>query len=120
VFVKAHSLQLDVFRSRSGGTEADRDIAARAWDLEEVDGAYAHLLETYQPQLAAYRAGELQGVDALVERMNLIHSSLEPRRSDVDPPATCRASPSCDSVRGVPQGRLRRSDPPSRRGGRRP
>ncbi|TQL91121.1 PaaX family transcriptional regulator [Pseudonocardia kunmingensis] len=72
-FAGEPAVQLDVFRSRSGGTEADRDIAARAWDLEELDGAYAQLLEAYQPRLAAYRAGELQGADALVERMNLVH-----------------------------------------------
>ena len=67
------AVQLDVFRSRSAGTEADRDIAARAWDLKRLDLAYAEQLETYRPRLAAYRAGELQGTDALVERMNLIH-----------------------------------------------
>jgi len=72
-FAGEPAVQLDVFRSRSAGTEADRGIAARAWDLEELDRAYAQLLQTYQPRLAAYRAGELQGADALVERMNLIH-----------------------------------------------
>ncbi|OZM84233.1 PaaX family transcriptional regulator C-terminal domain-containing protein [Pseudonocardia sp. MH-G8] len=72
-FAGEPAVQLDVFRSRSGDTGADRDIAARAWDLEELDGVYVQLLETYQPRLAAYRAGDLQGADALVERMNLIH-----------------------------------------------
>jgi phenylacetic acid degradation operon negative regulatory protein len=72
-FADEPAVKLDVFRSRSRGTEADRDIAARAWDLEGLDGAYAQLLETYRPRLAAYRAGELQGADALVERMNLVH-----------------------------------------------
>ncbi|MEU7816864.1 PaaX family transcriptional regulator C-terminal domain-containing protein [Pseudonocardia sp. NPDC049154] len=72
-FAGEPAVQLDVFRSRSAGTAADRDIAARSWDLAELDRAYAELLETYRPRLAAYRAGELQGADALVERMNLIH-----------------------------------------------
>jgi phenylacetic acid degradation operon negative regulatory protein len=65
-------VRLDVFRSRSAGTAADRDIAARCWDLDELDRAYAALLRTYQPRLAAYRAGELQGAAALVERMTLV------------------------------------------------
>ena len=72
-FADEPAVKLDVFRSRSGGVEADRDIAARAWDLAGLDAAYTQLLETYRPRLAAYRAGELQGADALVERMNLIH-----------------------------------------------
>jgi phenylacetic acid degradation operon negative regulatory protein len=72
-FADEPAVRLDVFRSRSGGPEADRDIAARCWDLPELDRAYVGLLATYRPRLAAYRAGELQGADALVERMNLIH-----------------------------------------------
>jgi phenylacetic acid degradation operon negative regulatory protein len=72
-FADEPAVRLDVFRSSSAGVEADRDIAARCWDLAELDSAYAGLLATYRPRLAAYRAGELQGADALVERMNLIH-----------------------------------------------
>ncbi|GAA4709740.1 PaaX family transcriptional regulator C-terminal domain-containing protein [Pseudonocardia yuanmonensis] len=72
-FADEPAVQLDVFRSRSAGAAADRDIAARSWDLAGLDRAYAELLETYRPRLAGYRAGELQGADALVERMNLVH-----------------------------------------------
>ena len=72
-FADEPAVRLDVFRSRSAGTAADRDIAARCWDLAELDRAYAELLATYGPRLASYRAGALQGADALVERMNLIH-----------------------------------------------
>src|SRR5690606_37253053 len=67
------AVQLDVFRSRSTGPAEDGDIATRAWDLEGLDRAYGELLETYRPRLASYRAGELQGADALVERMTLVH-----------------------------------------------
>jgi phenylacetic acid degradation operon negative regulatory protein len=66
--------RLDVFRSRSAGAEEDRDIARRAWDLHELGRAYASLLDTYRPRLPAYRAGDLQGAEALVERMKLIHN----------------------------------------------
>jgi phenylacetic acid degradation operon negative regulatory protein len=62
-----------VFRSRSAGSAADRDIAARSWDLAGLDRAYAELLATYRPRLAGYRAGARQGAEALVERMNLVH-----------------------------------------------
>ncbi|MFC7656581.1 PaaX family transcriptional regulator C-terminal domain-containing protein [Pseudonocardia benzenivorans] len=72
-FADEPAVQLDVFRSRSAGVASDRDIAARSWDLEGLDRAYAELLETYRPRLAAYRSGALQGTDALVERMNLVH-----------------------------------------------
>jgi phenylacetic acid degradation operon negative regulatory protein len=72
-FADEPAVKLDVFRSRSAGLEADRDIAARAWDLDELDRDYVELLEVYRPRLRAYRSGELQGADALVERMKLVH-----------------------------------------------
>jgi phenylacetic acid degradation operon negative regulatory protein len=72
-FAAEPAVTLDVFRSRSAGPAADRDIAARSWDLPELDRSYAELLGTYRPKLAAYRSGDLQGADALVERMRLIH-----------------------------------------------
>lgn len=67
------SVKLDLLQSRSEGAEADRDIASRAWDLPELDRAYADLLTGYGPRLPRYRAGELRGTEALVERMTLIH-----------------------------------------------
>lgn len=72
-FAGEASVRLDVFRSRSEGPEADRDIAARAWDLGELDGAYAELLATYRPRLADYRNMSLHGADALSERMRMVH-----------------------------------------------
>jgi phenylacetic acid degradation operon negative regulatory protein len=72
-FVDSAAVQLDVFRSRSNGIDADRDIAARSWDLDDLDRSYVELLDRYRPRLPAYRAGELSGVDALVERMLLVH-----------------------------------------------
>lgn len=72
-FAGERAARLDVFRSRSTGAAQDRDIAARSWDLAGLDRAYTDLLETYRPRLSAYRAGELQGADALVERMRLVH-----------------------------------------------
>jgi phenylacetic acid degradation operon negative regulatory protein len=72
-FADEPAVRLDAFRSRSGGAPEDRDIATRAWDLDGLDRAYSDLLATYRPRLSAYRAGELQGAEALVERMRLVH-----------------------------------------------
>lgn len=72
-FAGEASVRLDVFRSRSEGLEADQGIAARAWDLGQLHDAYTELLAEYRPRLTTYRSGELQGTDALVERMRLVH-----------------------------------------------
>jgi phenylacetic acid degradation operon negative regulatory protein len=66
-------VRLDTFRSRSEGNSADRDIAARAWDLDALNRDYLDLLERYSPRLAGYRAGAVDGRAALVERMGLIY-----------------------------------------------
>jgi phenylacetic acid degradation operon negative regulatory protein len=72
-FADDPAVKLDVFHSSSAGTEADRDIAGRAWDLVELNHGYTQWLGIYQPRLDAYRAGELQGERALVERATLVH-----------------------------------------------
>jgi phenylacetic acid degradation operon negative regulatory protein len=72
-FADDPAVTIDVFTSRAAGPAADRDIAERAWDLPDLDLDYTHFLSTYQPRLAAYRAGGLSGVAALVERMALVH-----------------------------------------------
>ncbi|MEW2399405.1 PaaX family transcriptional regulator C-terminal domain-containing protein [Streptomyces sp. NPDC046862] len=81
------AVKLDTFRSRSAGLEADRDIAARAWELDKLNQEYADLLDVYRPRLTGYRAGTLQGAAALVERMRLIHDyRLFPFRDPDLPP----------------------------------
>jgi phenylacetic acid degradation operon negative regulatory protein len=72
-FTDEPSVRLDLFRSRSEGLAADRDIAARAWDLDQLHRAYAELLAEYRPRLTRYRSGALQGPEALVERMRMVH-----------------------------------------------
>jgi phenylacetic acid degradation operon negative regulatory protein len=67
------SVQLDVFRSRSDDSAADRAIAARAWDLAALDTDYQEMLAGYRPRLERYRTAPLDGPDALSERMRLIH-----------------------------------------------
>lgn len=72
-FVDHPAVRLDAFHARSEGIGADRDMADRSWDLAALDRDYATLLAEYRPRLARYRAGELLGQDALVERMRLMH-----------------------------------------------
>lgn len=71
-FADEPAVRLDTFRSRSAGPTSDRDIAGRAWDLEELDRDYTDLLARYRPRLPAYRAGLPDGAEALVERTRLI------------------------------------------------
>ncbi|WP_158852687.1 PaaX family transcriptional regulator [Saccharothrix deserti] len=86
-FADEPAVRLDIFRSRSAGLDADRDIASRAWGLAELDRAYVDLLQVYRPRLPVYRAGELQGAAALVERMKLVHDyRLFPFRDPDLPP----------------------------------
>lgn len=86
-FAASSTVQLDTFRSRSAGNEADRDIAARAWDLPALDRDYRDLLSRYAPRLAGYRAGSLDDRAALVERMRLIYDYRHFPFRDPDLPA---------------------------------
>lgn len=72
-FADSPSVQLDTFRSRSEGSEADRDIVARAWDLGALDRDYRDLLGRYSSRLGGYRAGAPDDRTALVERMRLTY-----------------------------------------------
>ncbi len=71
-FADHPNVRLDAFHARSDGAGADRDMAARSWDLAGLDRDYAALLAQYRPRLERYRRGEVQGRDALVERMQLV------------------------------------------------
>jgi phenylacetic acid degradation operon negative regulatory protein len=72
-FADQPAIRLDLFRSRSAGTGSDRDIAARSWDLESLQRDYTEFIRRYEGRLADYRAGEVRGQQALMERMYLIH-----------------------------------------------
>lgn len=67
------SVRLDLFQTRSAGAAKDREIASRCWDLEGLNNAYRELVMSYNLRLPSYRAGRVQGADALVERMRLVH-----------------------------------------------
>lgn len=86
-FADQPAVRIDAFSARSEGLAADRDMAGRAWDLAALDREYTELLQRYQPRLARYRAGELDGQQALVERVRLIHDyRLFPFRDPDLPP----------------------------------
>ncbi|HKT00237.1 MAG TPA: PaaX family transcriptional regulator C-terminal domain-containing protein [Rugosimonospora sp.] len=72
-FADSPAVRLDLFRSRSEGLHADRDVAARAWDLAGLDRDYAELLGRFRHRLPRYRGGGLTGPEALVERTRLVH-----------------------------------------------
>ncbi|MDT7614739.1 MAG: phenylacetic acid degradation operon negative regulatory protein [Pseudonocardiales bacterium] len=72
-FADRPNVRLDAFHGRSDGPAADRDMADRSWDLAGLDRDYAALLAEYRPRLERFRRGEVQGRDALVERMRLVH-----------------------------------------------
>ncbi|MFJ8537173.1 PaaX family transcriptional regulator C-terminal domain-containing protein [Streptomyces sp. NPDC093591] len=72
-FADHPSVRIDALHARSEGTAADRDMATRSWDLTALNKEYGELLDRYRPRLAGYRAGEMRGRDALVERMRLVH-----------------------------------------------
>ncbi|MFI0446352.1 PaaX family transcriptional regulator C-terminal domain-containing protein [Actinomadura sp. 6N118] len=64
-------VQLDTLRCQSRGLPVDRDMAARCWDLDQLNEDYRQLLRTYRVRLPSYRAGHLSPREALIERMRL-------------------------------------------------
>lgn len=70
---EVETAQLDLLTMSSSGLPADRDLAARCWDLDSLNSDYKHFLRTYRPLLANYRRGLVEGEEALVERVQLIH-----------------------------------------------
>lgn len=67
------ALQLDTLRCQSDGLPADREMAARCWDLDSLNEDYLTLLETYRKRMPVYRSGSLAPEEALIERMRLTY-----------------------------------------------
>ncbi len=65
--------RFDVFMSRSLGLAQDRDMVRRCWDLDGLNQAYGRFLHTTQERLGRLGKSPPVGVEALVERMQLIH-----------------------------------------------
>lgn len=86
-FADQPSARLDVFRSRSDDAGADREIAARAWDLAALGRDYQEFLARYRPRLPRYADGALGGPAALVERTRLVSDYRRFPFRDPDLPA---------------------------------
>lgn len=72
-FAGEPAVRLDTLRCRSHGVAADREMAARCWDLDRLNDDYRTLLRTYRDRLPSYRAGDLTPEQALIERMRLTY-----------------------------------------------
>ncbi len=64
------SEKVDILRCSSEGLEADRNLARRCWDLDQLASSYAEFNEANRPLLD--HAGSLKGADALRARTALI------------------------------------------------
>lgn len=72
-FAGQGSIRLDLLSCESSGLPQDRAMAARCWDLDELNADYQELLRAYRPRMADYRRGRIPPERALVERMKLTH-----------------------------------------------
>jgi phenylacetic acid degradation operon negative regulatory protein len=66
------SVRLDRFRASSVSRENDRELAARCWDLEALNGRYQELVYLVSKRQPHYRRG-LTDRDAFIARLRLVH-----------------------------------------------
>jgi phenylacetic acid degradation operon negative regulatory protein len=66
--------RLELMTMRSADVAADRSIAARCWDLASLNSEYEVFIRNLRLDLPRYRAGLLDGAEALRERIGLVHT----------------------------------------------
>ena len=66
--------RLDLVTMRASDVAADRAIAARCWDLEELNGEYETFIRNLRLNLPKYRSATLDGAEALRARIQLVHA----------------------------------------------
>lgn len=71
--------QVEAFTAQHNGPSKDAALAARSWDLEALDAAYARFVEEWRPRLEARRAATAEGADlpeatAFGEKTLLVHA----------------------------------------------
>lgn len=66
--------RLELMTMRSADVAADRSIAARCWDLASLNAEYEGFIRNLRLDLPRYRAGLLDGAEALRERIGLVHT----------------------------------------------
>jgi phenylacetic acid degradation operon negative regulatory protein len=67
-------LQMTQMVARTSGLEADRDLAHRCWQLEELNWQYKRWLSEWSQTMKKVRAKKLSGPAALVTRVTLVRS----------------------------------------------
>ena len=66
--------RLDLVTMRASDVAADRAIAARCWDLEELNRQYETFIRNLRLNLPKYRSATLDGAEALRARIQLVHA----------------------------------------------
>jgi phenylacetic acid degradation operon negative regulatory protein len=79
---------MDLLESRSRSREADREMAARCWDLDGLHRDYAELVSRYQRLLALADLARLPGKEALRRQVELVASYRTLPFRDPDLPAS--------------------------------
>ena len=80
--------RIDLLESRSRSPAADREMAARCWDLDGLRRDYADLVRTYQQLPAGAELARLPGRDALRRQVELVASYRTLPFRDPDLPAS--------------------------------
>jgi phenylacetic acid degradation operon negative regulatory protein len=80
--------RIDLLESRSRSPQADREMAARCWDLDGLRRDYADLLRQYQQLPAVTELARLPGADALRRQVELVASYRTLPFRDPDLPAS--------------------------------
>ena len=76
----------ELFTARTGSLERDRDLASRCWDLDGLQHGYAQFVRAWHPRVALYRAGEVDDLHCLIDRVRLVDEYRRFPRVDPDLP----------------------------------
>jgi phenylacetic acid degradation operon negative regulatory protein len=79
--------RIDLLECRSRSRAADREMAARCWDLEGLGRDYIELVATYGQLPSAAELARLPGADALRQQVELVASYRALPLRDPDLPA---------------------------------
>ncbi|MCS5734547.1 PaaX family transcriptional regulator [Herbiconiux daphne] len=74
--------RLTLLTTRTSGLAEDRAIAARCWDLDALGADYSDFIRDVRAKLPSYREAALDGREALVARIQLVHAYRSFTRRD--------------------------------------
>jgi len=66
--------RLELLTCQTSGSDADRRMAERCWDLATINAEYVRLLDQLQQEMNVARLKKMSGRDALRARIELVHS----------------------------------------------